>query len=105
MSVQAVEQFRERVNQDPDLQYAVSKAWASGPEALVALGKQQGFQFTKEEVLEGVAHARGGPLTEVEAQIASGELSDFDLEMIAGGGDPGVQNGDITCTRSTKTNI
>ena len=86
MSMLAVEQFRERVNQDPDLQYSVSKAWSIGPEAIVTIGKEQGFQFTGEEVLQGVAQARGGLLTEVERQIASGELSDFELEMIAGGG-------------------
>ena len=62
--------FRKAVADNADLQEKV-KAGAD----LVALGKESGFEFTQEELEAGWE----------ELQKSDEELTDFELEVVAGG--------------------
>ena len=75
MSKQGVQAFRDKVSQIPALQQQVRSAIESGEDlsAAVALGQQYGCEFTREEAQEVLQCVRGD------------ELSDFELELVAGG--------------------
>lgn len=74
MSVEAIEQFRAQVAADPALQARLVEALDTGPDAIAALGKSCGHDFTSAEAAAAVDRAR-----------SDGELSDFELELVAGG--------------------
>ena len=74
MSVEAIDQFRAQVATDPGLQARLASALDVGPDALAALGKDCGYDFTAAEASAAVDRAR-----------TDGELSDFELELVAGG--------------------
>jgi len=91
MSMQALQQFREKVNANPVLEGEVN-AWLgdsginlnTGPvnpgavsEAIVALGKRHGFDFSADELLA----VFGGPAS---SELGD-ELSDLELELVAAG--------------------
>ena len=78
MSMQAVEEFRKRMNEDPSLQPRIAEAYSRGPAALVALGHELGYDFTEAEVTQAIAEA------------SSGELSDVELELASAGGGNGM---------------
>ena len=63
--------FRQALADNTDLQEKV-KAGAD----LVALGKESGFEFTQEELETGWE----------ELQKSDEELTDFELDVVAGGG-------------------
>ncbi len=69
MSLEALHNFRRRIQLDSELHESLKKARA---EATVAVGASAGFSFTVEEVLESVDEA-------------TTELSDEQLEAVAGG--------------------
>ncbi|MGE0448760.1 MAG: Nif11-like leader peptide family RiPP precursor [Vicinamibacterales bacterium] len=80
MSVEDVQKFRSAVSAQPDFQQKLQAQIAAEPgtdmkertaAALVALGAAQGFSFTTAELKDAAA---------------SVELSDTELEHIAGGG-------------------
>ena len=71
MSKETVLQFRQAVNANEQLQDAIRNAGASLD--VVAFAREQGYAFTEEE-LQSVTE---------EAEDA---LTDFELEMVAGGG-------------------
>lgn len=75
MSMQAAQQFRDIVCKTPGLQEQVQSAIAGGNGLAesVALGKQCGCEFTGEE------------LAEVLQSVADDELSEFELNLVAGG--------------------
>jgi predicted ribosomally synthesized peptide with nif11-like leader len=74
MSSQAASDFRALVSESAELQQAARAALAKGGDAaLVELGHAHGFDFTVEEGKEA---------------LAAGELSEFELEMVAGGVNP-----------------
>lgn len=79
MSKEAVRLFIEKVEQDETLQDIVRSAFEDQDESmnLVDLGREHGFEFTKEEGLE----------VWDEIQNAE-ELSDFTLELVVSGGAP-----------------
>lgn len=64
-----LEAFRARVAEDSDLQEQVSACRDAA--SVVALGQREGFEFTA---------------ASVETLLNDGELSDFELELVAGGG-------------------
>jgi predicted ribosomally synthesized peptide with nif11-like leader len=82
MSMQSLQSFREKVNINPDLEAAI-KTCLNGPDgvldadAVVALGRQQGFDFSQEELLSAMRGTGGEGLSE--------ELSDLELELVSGG--------------------
>ena len=69
--------FRQAVSESTDLQEKV-KAGAD----LVALGKESGFEFTQEELETGWE----------ELQESDEGLTDFELDVVAGGGRGGAGN-------------
>ena len=72
MSIESVRKFREAVNASASLQGEVRALRTASSEELVALGARHGFSFTAEE------------LRSVGTSIKN-ELTDFELEMVAGG--------------------
>ena len=69
MSLEALQAFRRRVQIDSQLHQSLKRARA---EATVAAGASAGFEFTVDEVLSSV-------------EEATGEMSDEQLEAVAGG--------------------
>jgi predicted ribosomally synthesized peptide with nif11-like leader len=101
MSVEAVEQFRDALNPDEAMQQELLKALSVGPKAIVELGRSRGFSFTSQELTQVLLDAKGHPLSEFEQKVRdriahSDELSDFELELVAGGGDQPSDTIDVT---------
>ena len=72
MSQQSASDFRNLVNSDPTIAAACLAAVSrSGELSMVKLGAQHGFEFTESEAL---------------AVMERAELSDLELELVAGGG-------------------
>ena len=69
MSKQQVNDFRAATAADPALAEQV-RATAGEPEALLALARARGFDFTR---------------AEADEVLAEGELSELELELVAGG--------------------
>ncbi len=80
MSKQHVVAFREQVEADPALseqlrdETARPYAAGGGTQALIRIARERGFEFTQDE------------LDEV---VAEGELSELELDLVAGGAQPG----------------
>ncbi|GMB79330.1 hypothetical protein NN6n1_01120 [Shinella zoogloeoides] len=75
MSIEALEQFYDRIRSDSALESEAGAALGEGAAAVVALGAREGFDFSEDELTIALAqHA-----------MASGELSDADLDLVAGG--------------------
>lgn len=70
MSAKSFDEFRRRVAADEELQGACQKALAAGGAGLASVGKAHGFDFTNEEA---------------KAAMDEAELSDLELELVAGG--------------------
>lgn len=77
MSIKALEQFYDKVQKSGRLEAEATSALQKGPEALVALGAREGFSFSTEELSAGLEKLTGGR-----------ELSDTDLDLVAGGSRP-----------------
>ncbi len=75
MSKEAALAFRDKVAETPQLQAQVRRAIEAGEslDEAVRLGKQNGFEFTVAEAQEAMSN------------FGTSELSDFELEMVAGG--------------------
>lgn len=76
MSTESLMKFYESVRSDPDLEVLATNALKDGPGALVVLGLLKGFEFTEEELVAALSERQGW---------ADGELSDTDLDLVAGG--------------------
>jgi predicted ribosomally synthesized peptide with nif11-like leader len=101
MSIEAVEQFRDALNPDEAMQQELLKALSVGPKAIVELGRSRGFSFTPQELTQVLLDAKGLPLSDFEQKFRdrmahSDELSDFELELVAGGGDQPSDTIDVT---------
>ena len=83
MSIDSIKRFYEAVRSDPELEALATNALEDGPEALVVLGFLKGFEFTEGEVLAALSQ---WPI------LAEGELSDTDLDLVAGGGRNGCEH-------------
>ena len=75
MSIEALEQFYEKVRADTGLEAEAGAALNEGGAAIVALGAREGFEFSEDELSIALA----------QYATAAGELSDADLDMVAGG--------------------
>ena len=82
MSLEALTKFRAMVNADPQLQKLVLGAIAAGGEGLPSLGAKHGFSFSTEEAM---------------SLMEDTELSDFELEAVAGGAvlDPSSRSSNV----------
>jgi predicted ribosomally synthesized peptide with nif11-like leader len=91
MSTQSVTQFLARVETDEQLQEELAQvieSAASGGEGAdrqgaTELGKKYGFDFSSEELWAEIQKRQG----EFQQRQGSGELSDDELEAVAGGGE------------------
>jgi predicted ribosomally synthesized peptide with nif11-like leader len=92
MSTQSVTQFLARVETDEQLQeelaQVIESASSAGGEGAdrqgaTALGKKYGFDFSSEELWAEIQKRQG----EFQQRQGSGELSDDELEAVAGGGE------------------
>jgi predicted ribosomally synthesized peptide with nif11-like leader len=91
MSTQSVTQFLERVETDEQLQeelaQVIESAESAGENAdrqgATELGKRYGYDFSSEELWAEIQKRQG----EFQQRQASGELSDEELESVAGGGE------------------
>jgi predicted ribosomally synthesized peptide with nif11-like leader len=78
MSMQSLRDFRAKINETPALQAAIRPYLY--PQLVTyhvaRMGKENGFDFTQEEVMD---------LFDAELTRPSRELSDYELELVAGG--------------------
>jgi len=74
MSRKAIDEFRNQLNKSPELQ---AKARALDVQGLVALAKEKGIEIEAQALNEFLADVQNEQL----------ELTDFELEMVAGGGE------------------
>jgi len=83
MSITKVEEFLKNVGEDEALQAELSKALESenDREAVTALAKSKGYDFSSEELWAEIQKRQ----TEFNQQEDAGEISDEELEAVAGG--------------------
>ena len=86
MSTKKVEEFLNNVGEDEALQAELSEALEqeNDREAVTALAKSKGYDFSSEELWAEIQKRQA----ELNQQEASGELSDEELEAMAGGATP-----------------
>ncbi|UNK39979.1 Nif11-like leader peptide family natural product precursor (plasmid) [Shinella sp. H4-D48] len=75
MSIAALEQFYDKVRSDANLESEAATALAEGASAVVELAAREGFDFSEDELIIALA----------QHTASSGELSDADLDLVAGG--------------------
>ena len=85
MSKQAALQFRGAVVESDELQDQIRAGFESGDFSLSRLAGENGYEFTPEE----------GRQVWDEFQESERELSDFELEMVAGGQSTGDCNNTV----------
>jgi predicted ribosomally synthesized peptide with nif11-like leader len=73
MSVENVEAFRQKLSGDAGLQSKVRESLASGWGGVIALGSENGFEFSAAD------------LDRVFGETQRAELTDFELELVVGG--------------------
>ncbi len=76
MSAELLKEFYLKVQASKTLEAQAVDAVKEGPAAIVELGRQEGYDFTQEEVAEALASY---------TRTMSSELSDADLDLVAGG--------------------
>lgn len=83
MSIAAVEKFLNKASQDEALQSQLKEALTADNdrEAVTQLANQQGYEFSSEELWAEVQKRQA----ELEQKKQTGELSDEELEAVAGG--------------------
>jgi predicted ribosomally synthesized peptide with nif11-like leader len=84
MSDTKVEEFLKKVEEDQALQSELAKALESenDREAVTALANSKGYDFSSEELWAGIQKRQA----EFEQKEGAGELSEEELEAVAGGG-------------------
>lgn len=89
MSDTKVEEFLKKVEEDQALQAELAKALEADNdqgEAVTALANSKGYDFSSDELWAGIQKRQA----EFSQHEAAGELSDEELEAVAGGGLGGV---------------
>jgi predicted ribosomally synthesized peptide with nif11-like leader len=83
MSLTKVEEFLNNVGEDQALQADLAKALEAenDREAVTALAKSKGYDFSSEELWAAIQKRQA----EFSQKEAAGELSDEELEAVAGG--------------------
>jgi predicted ribosomally synthesized peptide with nif11-like leader len=81
MSMQSLRDFRAKINETPALQEAIRPFVHPRLHTfqIAEMGRENGFDFTQEEVIE---------LYDAELTRPNRELSDYELELVAGGTKP-----------------
>jgi predicted ribosomally synthesized peptide with nif11-like leader len=96
--LEAVQAFREKVNDNQTLQEQFVEAYISGPEAVVALAESHGYQFSVGDYQSALASVSEENMTPFERSLAAvnpegDELSAYELELITAGSNPSCQIG------------
>jgi predicted ribosomally synthesized peptide with nif11-like leader len=88
MSSEAVNQFLQKIAEDETLQSSLAQALEAenDREAVTQIGQQHGYTFTSDELWAEVKKRQH----EFETRQAAGELSDEELEAVAGGASPAL---------------
>jgi predicted ribosomally synthesized peptide with nif11-like leader len=96
MSMSAVQDFFTKIAEDQSLQEELAKAMEAenDRQAVTDLARSKGFEFTTEELAQEIQNREA----EAQRQIEAGELSEDELESVAGGATPTV----ITTVAATK---
>ena len=83
MSTQAVNEFLQKVTEDPQLQEELAKALEAenDRQAATDLAAKHGYQFTADELWAEIQHRQ----SELGQSQDSGELNEEELEAVAGG--------------------
>jgi predicted ribosomally synthesized peptide with nif11-like leader len=83
MSLSAVQEFLTKISEDQALQEQIAKAMESDNDrqAVTDLARSKGFEFTAEELGQEIQNRENT----FRQQIESGELSEDELESVAGG--------------------
>ncbi|AFY58613.1 bacteriocin propeptide, TIGR03798 family/class IIb bacteriocin, lactobin A/cerein 7B family [Rivularia sp. PCC 7116] len=83
MSIEAVNKFLDKVAQDSTIQEELAQAMQAenDRQAVVDLGAKHGFEFTGDELVTEIEKRQ-------KAAAESGELSEEELEAVAGGAFP-----------------
>ncbi|MEH2382896.1 MAG: Nif11-like leader peptide family natural product precursor [Nostoc sp.] len=78
-----VQEFLSKIEEDPALQTQLAKALESDNdrEAVTALAKSKGYEFSSDELWSEIQKRQA----EFSTREAAGELSDTELEAVAGG--------------------
>ena len=86
MSTTAIQDFLTKVGEDQALQGELAKALEAenDREAVTALAQSNGYEFTSDELWAEIQARQA----EFERRQAAGELSDEELEAVAGGATP-----------------
>ncbi|ARV58824.1 bacteriocin [Nostocales cyanobacterium HT-58-2] len=81
MSTQAVNQFLQKVSEDPQLQEELAKALdaENDRQAATELATKHGYQFTPDELWAEIQNRQS------QVQQSEGELNEEELEAVAGG--------------------
>lgn len=105
MTVQAVNQFLDKVAEDPKLQEELTKILetqgSNDRVAATQLGVKQGYQFTPDELWQEVQRRQ----SEFTARQAAGQLNDEELEAVAGGGGLGSDIAKATVKATGKITV
>ncbi len=84
MSMSAVQEFLTKVSEDQALQEQIAKAMESDNDrqSVTDLARSKGFDFTADELGQEISNREA----EARQKAEAGELSDDELEAVAGGG-------------------
>ncbi|MBR8834883.1 MAG: Nif11-like leader peptide family natural product precursor [Stigonema ocellatum SAG 48.90 = DSM 106950] len=88
MSTEAVNQFLQKVTEDPQLQEELAKALEADNDRQAATdwAAKQGYQFTPDELWGEIQNRQ----SEFQQRQDAGELNEEELEAVAGGATPAV---------------
>lgn len=83
MSIEAVNQFLQRVSEDASLQEELAQALASADDrtATTELAGKYGYEFSSDELWQEIQNRQ----SELERRQEAGELNEEELEAVAGG--------------------
>ncbi|BBD63707.1 hypothetical protein NIES4072_26370 [Nostoc commune NIES-4072] len=83
MSTQAVNQFLQKVTEEPQLQQEFAKALEAGNnlQAATNLAAKHGYQFTPDELQAEIQNRQ----SEFQQRQDAGQLNEEELEAVAGG--------------------
>lgn len=86
MSANSIQEFLTKVSEDQALQEELAKAMESenDREAVTELAKSKGYEFTAEELGSAIDQIQA----EAQQQMDASELSEEELESVAGGATP-----------------
>lgn len=86
MSANSIQEFLTKVSEDQALQEELAKAMESenDREAVTELAKSKGYDFTAEELGQAIDQIQA----EAQQQMDASELSEEELESVAGGATP-----------------